>query len=127
MKKRWIVLQIHSGYRDDRVLGVFRSRKRANEYYAALPDGRSAIFEVSVPDYRIYMSMFRRQVFERDGLRCVKCARSLTWDTGELHEKIPRGKTGDRTVENCELRCHDCHTGRKGAHGFGAARKRIGV
>ena len=66
----------------------------------------------------------REQVFERaknplTGLcECHNCGRIITWKTGEMHEKIFRGKGGEQSLENCEARCRECHTGSPdSAHG----------
>lgn len=75
----------------------------------------------------------RRQVFERDKRQCVACGEMLVLDSGhrnsmEMHERIPRGRGGVIALWNSESRCHDCHTGRHGAHGkrrprFGEGRR----
>ncbi len=56
----------------------------------------------------------RREVFERDGYRCVgvpngrQCGRSLTWETGEMSH-YPRRPIGGDSLETCSLRCRTCH------------------
>ena len=69
----------------------------------------------------------REQVFERCGgdspaggeiHECEECGRRITWDTMEMHEKIPKGKHGEVSLENCVALCHLCHTGSAdSAHG----------
>jgi hypothetical protein len=73
----------------------------------------------------------RRQVFDRDGWCCVHCGVNVTWQTGEMHERQPRGdirkmdtgyQGGFISLENSETRCRDCHTGPEGAHASRAPR-----
>ena len=71
----------------------------------------------------------RTQVFRRSfnpltgQFECGVCGRTITWTTGEMNEKRPRGAGGGKTggevsLENCEALCHDCHQGNKdSAHG----------
>lgn len=63
----------------------------------------------------------REQVYERSrglhGPGCERCGRSITWDSFEMHETIPRGKGGEQSLENCEALCRSCHqTGPDAAH-----------
>lgn len=70
----------------------------------------------------------RRQVYQRskvDGYsQCESCSTGLSWETGEMHEKHPKGKRdengnyGEVSVENGLWLCRGCHTGRPdSAHG----------
>jgi 5-methylcytosine-specific restriction endonuclease McrA len=66
----------------------------------------------------------REQVFEyaRNPLtgqfECTKCGRIITWETGEMHERVPKGSGGEVSLENCEALCNSCHTGSlDSAHG----------
>lgn len=71
-------------------------------------------------------SAIRRRVFERDDWACVHCGEPIDWQNGELHERWARGdirlmesgeyQGGEISIENSETRCHNCHTGRGGAH-----------
>ena len=109
------------------VCGVFIRRKAALAYVKSNPDASDYVYKTSsLYVYSCWLESLRRRVFVRDNFRCVKCGRTVTWATGELHEKDSRGHGGSRTMENCEVLCGDCHTGAKGAHGLGKARKRIG-
>lgn len=68
----------------------------------------------------------REQVFERTKnpvngqFECEKCGRTITWESGEMNEKIPKGsrRRGEVSLENCEALCWDCHQGSPdSAHG----------
>lgn len=61
------------------------------------------------------VTSIRKQVFDRAGGVCDKCARIVSWDGGHLHERIPRGSGGEISVENCWCLCFDCHI--LGEHG----------
>jgi len=69
------------------------------------------------------MMALRRKVFERFNYRCAKCASTVTWESGELHERKTRGLGGLRSIENCEPLCRNCHTGTRGEHGFARGKK----
>ncbi len=51
----------------------------------------------------------RRQVFERAKNLCDKCGKILTWGTMHLHERTPRSKGGEVSVENGWALCYQCH------------------
>lgn len=52
----------------------------------------------------------RRQVFERDGWRCVNCGRQICWETGHMHHIHSKGKLGPGDVlSNCATLCRRCH------------------
>jgi 5-methylcytosine-specific restriction endonuclease McrA len=55
------------------------------------------------------MTNLRRRVFFRDGYRCVRCGRPVTWNTGELAHIVPRGCGGSDTDDNVETCCQQCH------------------
>jgi len=65
----------------------------------------------------------RRQVFARAGCtphqigECEWCGRNISWETGEMHEKVFKGKGGEVSVVNSVAICHECHQGKNGAHG----------
>lgn len=68
----------------------------------------------------------REQVFERTRspltgqFECQKCGRTVTSLSGEMNEITPKGsaKRGEVSLSNCEVLCHDCHTGSPdSAHG----------
>lgn len=76
--------------------------------------------------YRYAVEKIRLQIFLRDEYACVHCGGMVTWESGEMHERQPRGQIrqiengeyqgGEISIENSETRCHECHTGRGGAH-----------
>lgn len=45
------------------------------------------------------------------------CGRRINRETGEMHEKLPRGKGGEISLTNSIFICRPCHTGPQGAHG----------
>ena len=68
----------------------------------------------------------RKQVFRRcwnpktSDFECEKCGTMITWTSGEMNEKIPKGSAarGEVSLENCEALCHRCHqVGPDSAHG----------
>jgi hypothetical protein len=56
-------------------------------------------------------AFLRRQVFERDGYRCVTCG---GWLDLCCDHRIPESKGGETTFENLQCLCRVCNT-RKGA------------
>jgi len=92
------------------ILGIFQKHKRAVAY-ETLSGG------VMMPyDWATGIDQLRRRVFARDDYRCVKCLRTVTWDSGHMHEKLHRGRGGDRTINNCETLCREHHVGPRGEH-----------
>ena len=66
----------------------------------------------------------RKQVFRRcwnplsGNFECEKCGRTITWTSGEMNERVPKGSGGEVSLSNCEALCHSCHTGSPdSAHG----------
>jgi hypothetical protein len=51
----------------------------------------------------------RSQIFERSKGECELCSAPVTWDTGHMHEQIPRGKGGEISLENSVFVCAACH------------------
>jgi len=65
----------------------------------------------------------RTQVFRRcwnplsGNFECEKCGRTITWISGEMNERIPKGSGGEVSLDNCEALCRSCHqTGPDAAH-----------
>ncbi len=48
---------------------------------------------------------------------CEYCGSILTSETGHMHEKIPKGKGGEVSLDNCVFICPRCHIGSDGEHG----------
>lgn len=63
------------------------------------------------------VAIVRRRVFERSGGLCENCARPVTWESGHMHERKPRGKGGEISVKNSVFICAKCHLGPQGEHG----------
>src|SRR5574337_1376167 len=55
------------------------------------------------------VAAIRRQVFDRDGWACVHCGANVSWQTGEMHERVPRGEGGLISTDNSCTMCHSCH------------------
>lgn len=58
--------------------------------------------------------VIRRQVYERDGRRCVECAKLLSWTEMELHHIKPRSLGGGWELDNLATLCHEHHAAKKG-------------
>ncbi len=64
------------------------------------------------------VGLIREFVRFRAGNACERCGVMLTKDTGEMHERLPKGKGGEVSLENCSWLCHACHQGAPdSAHG----------
>ena len=59
----------------------------------------------------------REQVVARSNGECEDCGRRITPVTGEMHERVPRGKGGEVSLANCCFLCYYCHQGPNGEHG----------
>lgn len=63
------------------------------------------------------MTNRRREVWERDGRKCVYCETPVVFewdwtvrpDAMELNHRRSRGLGGDDRIENLETICHGCH------------------
>lgn len=62
------------------------------------------------------LTALREEVKARDGMRCRECGRRVyddvpDWANNKAHlaHKIGRGRGGDDTRENTEIRCRECH------------------
>jgi hypothetical protein len=59
----------------------------------------------------------REQIFERATnpltgfTECDRCGRLITWESGEMNERIAKGsaKQGEVSISNCEALCNPCH------------------
>jgi 5-methylcytosine-specific restriction endonuclease McrA len=111
LKNKWVRVLIGGGGRPVR---IFRDRQ-----WRDFPSGQ--VVEMTKAEA---VKSIREQVFERSrnpltGLyECEKCGRIITWDTGEMNERIPKGSGGEVSIANCEALCHGCHqVGPDSAHG----------
>lgn len=66
----------------------------------------------------------RLRVFERAGGRCEYCNAFINFRTGHMHEKIPKGRGGEVSLENCVAICARCHILRRDSE-HGARRPRF--
>lgn len=104
----------------DRPIRIFRYQSQAMKN----PGWDSG--HVRLSSFKYAVETIRRYVFQRDEYACVHCGDMVTWESGEMHERQPRGQIrqtddgeyrgGEISVENSETRCHNCHTGIGGAH-----------
>lgn len=94
--------RVYVEVRDGKIIRIFRSQ--------------IGTFETPVENLREYprgeaVKEVRDQVFERSGGECERCGTLITKKTGELHERKPRSKGGEISLENCWMLCRRCHTG----------------
>lgn len=82
-----------------RVVRIYRSLK------AAIFPGAVAVSM----DRAFAVRSIRSQIFKRSRGGCELCSTPVTWDTGHMHEQIPRGKGGEISLENSVFVCAACH------------------
>ena len=58
----------------------------------------------------------RREIWKRQNGMCISCSNLISWSQMHMHERIPRSKGGEISLENSEGRCYQCHLGEFGAH-----------
>jgi 5-methylcytosine-specific restriction endonuclease McrA len=67
------------------------------------------------------VSSIRHQIFVRCAGKCEYCGNPVTengpWHKGEMHERKPRGKGGEISLDNSVFLCHTCHSSHPLAHG----------
>ncbi len=103
-----------------RVVRIFRSRKDALH---------STHRDIGLMRRNEAVGDIRTQVFNRAGWHCERCGTPLTYQTGQMDERVSKGEGGEVSLDNCWLLCHGCHQGRPDAeHGnrqpqFGKARQ----
>jgi 5-methylcytosine-specific restriction endonuclease McrA len=90
---------------DGKIVKLFRNQGAAAISKAA-DEGRVA--ETSRKDA---VGEIRKQVFERSGGECEYCGKIVTYQTGHMHEVVPKGKGGDVSLYNCVFICYSCHLG----------------
>ena len=110
---------------DGQAIRIFRTKKAAVLYQIRPSHGlREPI--ITQMERATAVGQIRRQVFERDDYRCVKCGKTVIWErdkpnSGELDERQARGnclqqpdgtyQSGEVSVANCQTLCKACHTG----------------
>jgi hypothetical protein len=67
----------------------------------------------------------RREIFERDGYRCVGCGERVTWETGEWAHGGNTKVSRCDCLENGKTKCFTCHQVRE--HGRFPRLGRIGI
>ena len=86
------------------VVRIFRTTKDYISYRLQFPEFVKTMSKAAA------VGEIRRQVFERAKNACEWCGTRLTWDTGEMHERIHRGDGGEQSLANCIMLCRRCHT-----------------
>jgi len=81
---------------------IFRSEQDASQ-------SAGNVVRLSKPEAILQL---RKQVFARSRNECERCGKFLTWNTMHMDEKLPRGKGGEYSMENCQAICYGCHLGR---------------
>ena len=88
----------------------------------ALPDGQAIEWDKKDAIAKIRWQVYERSKDELGNPLCEWCDKPVTWETGEMHEKIfrghrdPQGNRGEVGVSNSVFICHSCHQGPNGAH-----------
>jgi HNH endonuclease len=97
----------------DKIVRIFRNGRGAVVMSQAYDEGR--VIEFPRKDA---VEAIRRQVFERSNKECEHCGKAITWGTLHMHEKQPKGKSGEVSLDNSIALCYNCHIGREdSAHG----------
>lgn len=89
------------------IIRIFRSQKRA---FDLEPEQ-----VIEYPRSEAVKSI-RQQIFTRCEGRCEYCNREITWQEGEMHEEIPRGKSGEISLANSRFVCPKCHRNDERGH-----------
>lgn len=63
--------------------------------------------------YDQFWQIFKSEVMERDGYRCVECGNG---NTLSVDHKISRARGGCDTKENCVTLCQICHSKKHGVN-----------
>lgn len=108
MRMAWVLTDNFSGL----ATRIFRNRRAMQDFFSESNDA-SVIFM----DRGLAVSQIRRQVFQRQEGRCVRCPNLVTYSGAHLHERIFRGEGGEISLDNSEILCADCHIGERGVHG----------
>lgn len=113
--KCWVELS-----KDRQPVRIFRSNKAA--HLAAL-----AGETIARMPYRMAVEIIRRAVFCRDKWKCTHGGEPITWTSGHMHERQPRGKIvqvapgvwvgGEVSLDNGTTLCYSCHMKTDAGHG----------
>lgn len=84
---------------------------------------RNAVVSAAWEEKRIHeyprkdaVEFIRKRTFDIAEGHCKYCGKYCSWEVGEMHEELPRGKGGEISIYNSVWSCHDCHTGPSGQH-----------
>lgn len=100
----------------EKVLRIFRADKYA---YALEPERIRQLPRAEA------VKRIREQVCARANGRCeYGCGRAINWDSGEMHEELPKGKGGEVSLANSYFICPTCH--REDERGHRSRRLRFG-
>lgn len=69
------------------------------------------VFPLEKMEYREAVGAIRMRVFKKANFRCERCGKIVTWNTGHMDEKVPRGHGGEISIFNSQCLCPDCHIG----------------
>jgi 5-methylcytosine-specific restriction endonuclease McrA len=90
---------------------IIRIIRKHTEVYSLPPERVQQVAK------SVAVGEIRRQVVARAGGQCEHCGKRLTPGVGEMNEKIPKGRGGEVSLDNCEFLCYPCHQGKNGVHG----------
>jgi 5-methylcytosine-specific restriction endonuclease McrA len=96
VSKVWVILGA-----DGRAIEILKNEKHAAQQPAGTPTGYK--------DRALVTEQIRKQVFVRDGYACTHCGAPVSWYTGQMHERVWRGRGGEISVANSTTLCADCH------------------
>lgn len=69
--------------------------------------------EIGEMRHEAAVRLIREQVFRRAAGHCEGCGDAITEESGEMHERNPRGMTahvrGEYSLENSMAACRKCH------------------
>ena len=88
---------------DGSPIRIFKNAKQA-----ANADAFGAVREC---EYAEAVTSIRRKVFVFADYKCQNpdCRKPVTWDSGELHEKVWKGRLGQVSIWNSICLCSSCH------------------
>jgi len=60
------------------------------------------------------IGIIRKRVFDLAEGICKYCGKYCNWDTGHMHEEVPRGQGGEISIYNSVWSCGKCHSDQHG-------------
>ena len=88
----------------------------------ALSDGQAIEWDYADAVHKIRHKIYERSKNDVGQAECERCSKSLTEETGHMHETLPRGcrdtegNRGEISVANSVFLCANCHLGPNGEH-----------